>query len=1091
MCYPLRDAALNWSVATWLGSTPTSLSTMEYPRITPHIVEVNLQGLTGIVVERFLCRDVNHAPSSPSPPYEMKAVVAVGHPSGGATFGVSALSSPLKRSPVKEGIAGRVSGKQRFLALWKKENVEALPPIVFETDLPVRPSDLALGNRSKVNSKEYELRILLTDGTATIPIATATLEVRTGLESEGQKLVLHPSWSTESGNSGTKCIYSVDPTSSRLQADIVVREKSELLRGAWGSQAPPYEIKRFVSKAEDAIEVVDEESPMRTQDVLCLESESALTVVSLSHSVSTNAASIASLHRSLLEEKKEEFAEASDDSCCADEESVEIHEDATFKATNYHHVRSNATYKVRSQVPSLTSTLDSDSEKPNHGHSPSRPPKPPSSRRVVQRNPPPPPPPPPPPLPPPPPPPLPPLLPPANALFEAPNTPSVKVSPASDAKKGSSRRDRAETHDNDANVPPSKPATVGADPATYLTVVGDSSKGLAKIEAESKVSTVSGTSGSSAGFLSFKPHLISRLHERHASKSKGKPTSSREQNKLRLKPRVLDCSTDEPVTGTAMQEQRSNAERRSGNQIPADFPPEPVGPSTTSSQGNEEMPSSMQQETTHRHQALENSVPIWTEKWDEDYSTKQSDEETCTFYTKHTATTLQSRWGNAEKFLSMIPWSRIDTLLDSIPIGSLPLLRFASPAEFEDETYDNASLCPNSTLDTMTDEGSLTVYRRSEGYVEDDISDRLASFGCWVPQADAFGPSRRGGSTREGSSLPKFDLPDYDTVDEMSTVDYASITSASFKVAGSVGGSVRRPHPKPAAYELESLEAMSDSEDIAHLAGNRCTMFAFKQAEPFTREPRQDLSEHPATFACTPDRRDFPPRRPNEELIGWNSPKIPSLRRSAPSGTESSPVAVNEFPATPPRFGEAKRHIVSITDFFRRDRIDEESLIDSPSQPEIFVVDDGQSLGDLTLTTHEMLLELNHSVNQNFPQMGEEPSSHANTNQRQGRFGSGTGFLSIFSCTAPDGLCAPTSTVAATDTVSLGAKSVPPKSQESSRKSQDARDRDSFATREDLNIVALDESVHPEMRAAAEAAWLKRMAELERIRPSNRKGFEV
>src|SRR3569832_2213075 len=90
----------------------------------PHVVEVNLLGITGIVVERFLCRDVKRSSDSPSPHESMKAlVVVVGHQqqhlSGSTTFGVSSLSIALRRSPGKVGISARVGGKHRFLALLK------------------------------------------------------------------------------------------------------------------------------------------------------------------------------------------------------------------------------------------------------------------------------------------------------------------------------------------------------------------------------------------------------------------------------------------------------------------------------------------------------------------------------------------------------------------------------------------------------------------------------------------------------------------------------------------------------------------------------------------------------------------------------------------------------------------------------------------------------------------------------------------------------------------------------------------------------------------------------------------------------------
>ena len=115
---------------------------MEYP----HIVEVDLLGMTGIIVDRLLCKDVLADPSSglhggtpPSPPQDMKVIAVVPQPASGGdpgVGGVSAVSSPLQRSAGKEGIAGRVSGKQRFLALWSHGGSNGdRPSMVFETDL--------------------------------------------------------------------------------------------------------------------------------------------------------------------------------------------------------------------------------------------------------------------------------------------------------------------------------------------------------------------------------------------------------------------------------------------------------------------------------------------------------------------------------------------------------------------------------------------------------------------------------------------------------------------------------------------------------------------------------------------------------------------------------------------------------------------------------------------------------------------------------------------------------------------------------------------------------------------------------------------
>lgn len=139
-----------------------------------HDIHVRVLGAAGITVERLLCRDISAKASSPAPPEDMKAVVILSR--GGSTCGVSNLSTNLKRSPSKEPISARVGGKQRFLALWNQTSEE--PSLSFSTSLA----------RYR---REFEIQLVLTDGSTTIPIGKAVLQVKHGFDHETMDLPLY------------------------------------------------------------------------------------------------------------------------------------------------------------------------------------------------------------------------------------------------------------------------------------------------------------------------------------------------------------------------------------------------------------------------------------------------------------------------------------------------------------------------------------------------------------------------------------------------------------------------------------------------------------------------------------------------------------------------------------------------------------------------------------------------------------------------------------------------------------------------------------------------------------------------------------
>jgi hypothetical protein len=194
---------------------------------------------------------------------------------------------------------------------------------------------------------------------------------------------------------------------------------------------------------------------------------------------------------------------------------------------------------------------------------------------------------------------------------------------------------------------------------------------------------------------------------------------------------------------------------------------------------------------------------------------------------------------------------------------------------------------------------------------------------------------------------------------------------------------------------------------------------------------------------------------------------------------------VSDFPPVLQASSAAKQ-IVSITDLFRNDdKVDEESLIDAPSQPEIFVTpSDGESLGDLTMTTYEQLVESGAVLR---PCASSDENAGA-ANQEGTKQTTGPTLFSFFSCGSADGYFESTPV----PQVATPAAREGPKGQlgRRARRIQATISEDENTQGDSLRSPP---TVSAEMRAAAEAAWAKRSAEMRRCRPPPRTsvGYEI
>jgi hypothetical protein len=590
---------------------------------------------------------------------------------------------------------------------------------------------------------------------------------------------------------------------------------------------------------------------------------------------------------------------------------------------------------------------------------------------------------------------------------------------------------------------------------------------------------------------------------------------------MSLKPQLISHLQQASRTGSGSR--KANAKfhlQMRVNSPPEDSDPKPIAPQDTSVNlfnvpaSDADVEATPAAETTQvpftvDHVKEDPAPSIWTELWtdDGDDTTKYTfDDDSGTFDTRQTATTYdQSQWGSAEKIMAMIPWAKIDsivdrtkidTLIDKIPIGTLTrLAAFASQAEFDEETYDNASLLQESAIET--DEGSFTTYRGNGSFDDDTFIERHSSLfkavGCWIPTVPES--LRRTESLVKRSSRfePKFDLPNHFSAvaaaDEASTVDGASIAAASVSEreidpAKHLTNNTEHPQalPVPEPTDMDSLAASSVPAEVVG------SMFKRRDA-PFTKK----LEHLHAKGSDLKTPRFVNPEKENElclvvtpQRTQRSEPSSSFANRSkandtAVHSTEASPVAVSEFPPVLPE----STYIASITDLFhRKDKVDDESLIDAPSQPEIYVVvDDGASLGDLTMTTHELLVESAAILRPSEP--SRDPSGASG--ERQGYRSSG--FLSFLTCGSADGLCSATS-VPPNWTRSRNvppSRELPPYGSPTLLKTLDEEDTYSE------NPYSTSPTVPVEMRAAAEAAWAKRTAEVKRGRPSWRKveGFEI
>lgn len=1049
---------------------------MEYP----HIVEVDLLGMTGTVVDRLLCKDVLVDPSSglhgempPSPPHDMKVIAVVHQPASGrdpevpsaTRSGVSAVSFPLQRSAGKEGIAGRVSGKQRYLALWNGGSRNGgRPAMVFEADL-VRKGATKAADDKFTTSKKYDLHLLLQDSAAnsTIPLGRALLTVRPGLSGE-HNLVVHPFQDNDADSSrksvGSKPVYSVDP-SARLRVLISVTERygNSVSRGSFDSRSS---IPRVSSKHVNSIEAIrslNGSVPILVEGGHLLES-------SVNDHTGTNKWS----GRIAFQEEKKEGDEMLQSNAIVDctelDEAFEVQEEDTIVICGGPIVSKGVATGMGNK--SLAAAR--------------RPPKPPGAGRSNKNA----------------------LIPPPPPGTPPPKLRAVKKAPSTSTPTARANDAAPSTPDNSSIS--SSSATLPRTNTGSLPENLSSHNDADTTEAESKTSTGSKASGSSfsAGLMSLKPQLTSHLHQASQTGSGGRKMDATFQRQRRV-------SIPENVGAEILVPQET-----SGNLVT--FPANETVVAARSAAETRNIPFEVESKDDRVQEDA--STSIWTELWpdDGDETTKCTfDDDSRTFDTRQTATTYdRSQWGSVEKIMAMIPWAKIDsivdrtkidTLIDKIPIGTLTsLAAFASPAEFDEETYDNASLLQESAIET--DEGSFTTYRGNGSFDDDTFIERHSSLfkavGCWIPTVPA-GLRRPDSLVKRSSRFePKFDLPDHFSAvaaaDEASTIDGASIAAASETEC-------KMDPVKQLTNNNVRSAVMSVSTDFNSLAASSVptevvgSMFKRTKA-PFTKQvvPLRANGDDSKTPACVtpekPEQHTMPPVlappaenvqplvvTPQRTLRSEPSspPNRSKLDDAAVRGTEVSPVAVREFPPVLPE----SINIASITDLFhRKDKVDDESLIDAPSQPEIYVVvDDGASLGDLTMTTHELLVETAAILRQNEPsheRLGE-------SGERQGN--SRAGILSFLTCGSTDGLCSATSVPT---TWTRAGYASPSRGQPRGGIPTPLKVMDEEETYNEIRYPA-STAVPVEMRAAAEAAWAKRTAEVKRGRPPWRKveGYEI
>lgn len=183
-------------------------------------------GAAGIMVERFACRDVNKTEGAPTPPHLMKAVVVLAGTDGGHCL--TPASDPLKRSPGKESIKSRVGGKHRYLALWTGAP-EKEPTLSFSTDLPSTPVG--------TTTRYFELQVILTDGASILPVAIASLPIRSDKKKRSFDLPLYPIASIQNIQAHIsqrakqpalvapdRSVYDVDTSDAILRVEVEVVE---------------------------------------------------------------------------------------------------------------------------------------------------------------------------------------------------------------------------------------------------------------------------------------------------------------------------------------------------------------------------------------------------------------------------------------------------------------------------------------------------------------------------------------------------------------------------------------------------------------------------------------------------------------------------------------------------------------------------------------------------------------------------------------------------------------------------------------------------------------------------------------------------
>ena len=204
-------------------------------------VQVEAIGIDRITVRRLLCNDVTQSPSAPPPPNSLRALLVVRR--NAETYGVSAPSLPLVRSPSKEDEACKMAGKRVYKAFWHKRanrstgdgNVSFRThfPTPLEEEESTRSSDNSSKRTTKSTSsgstsassrsQTFDIQLVLTNGKLKIPIATCPLTVEAVKGNDSKVLKLHlTNLETNDTSSSSAAVYGVDEDQSVLRVKLSV-----------------------------------------------------------------------------------------------------------------------------------------------------------------------------------------------------------------------------------------------------------------------------------------------------------------------------------------------------------------------------------------------------------------------------------------------------------------------------------------------------------------------------------------------------------------------------------------------------------------------------------------------------------------------------------------------------------------------------------------------------------------------------------------------------------------------------------------------------------------------------------------------------